>query len=500
LRYLLFVAAWGGVSLLFSGTGRAQCGSPPNPQADWSGYQRWCSCIGGEFYNDHRGTGCDMRRVTFSSSSLHNNLETMRTTQDGVAQELNELNQLMAELTGWDRAVLEALSPEERTSLEKAFKTVTERYVQAVARHQAVDRKIERLEGELTALQIEVAKEAHRLTQIQVDLSARRHLAAVTQRRIGVMKRELAVASEALELLESFATGQMEAAAKARRAYWDTAAELFREKGLGLPRDYLEAIEAGPVVTQRRTQVIHEGGTHEMVHTTYHVPIVSSVRGQFTSPLVRRRTSLQTLAPHRLPSRVAAPLEPTAENLKLLLHQLGEKTKQCEASSRRVDQLLIEGDRAKWQLRQTLAERQRYEKEIPPLESEIDRLKREAALYRWELDVRTAKARKYIMDSFRAWQEGQRWQALKKILGLVLHDDKLAATVRDELHFAYDIVEGDLDKVPAAVAYDQQYEELHAKLRADYEGFAKSILEIQDDPLSPKIKWIKGLVEAVKGE
>jgi hypothetical protein len=195
-------------------------------------------------------------------------------------------------------------------------------------------------------------------------------------------------------------------------------------------------------------------------------------------------------------------LKPTGENLKFRINQLIKKTAKYRELSNRTNELLIKSKQAKWQLKASIAAQEHYEKQKTELDKKMDTYKRKLGLCRWELGVRTAKARMYIMDSYNQWKEGQRWEALKKTFELMLRHEKLSSTVQSEIRFAYDLIQGDLTHVPVAVAAadDKGRAKLSAQLQARFDDFVKSTFNIQDDPLTGKMKWIKGLMDTLRGD
>jgi hypothetical protein len=431
-----------------------------------------------------------------SGSEMLQNISTIRTVHNEAARKLTEVNKIASELSGLSRNVFDSLRPRERISIQKALIAATEQYHSASAFHQRLENKVHRMERELTDLQIKAAEEGKRLVDIRQQLDLEQASADSLQQQIKAIEKELTIAYESLSLLKTIAADNAKATQGARREFWDSVGHLFKTKDLGLPRDYLAPIKAGTAVTQRRTRVVKEQATVKIIQpmvTT--LPVVSSVTGRFSSPMAALPAPITDLP-------ALGVLKPTGENLKFRINQLIKKTAKYRELSNRTNELLIKSKQAKWQLKASIAAQEHYEKQKTELDKKMDTYKRKLGLCRWELGVRTAKARMYIMDSYNQWKEGQRWEALKKTFELMLRHEKLSSTVQSEIRFAYDLIQGDLTHVPVAVAAadDKGRAKLSAQLQARFDDFVKSTFNIQDDPLTGKMKWIKGLMDTLRGD
>ncbi|UCE46346.1 MAG: hypothetical protein JSW47_12065 [Phycisphaerales bacterium] len=433
------------------------------------------------------------RNETPDGTAVLQNMTSVSLAYTEACRKLAELNRVIQELSGWPRAVYESLSPEERTSIEKALAALTERYLWAVAQREALEAKVSRMQSALTDLQLQLAEKGLDVARIEAAVNEVQASEYELRQQLEATNTELSAAGSALDLLRRIATQKADAATRARRHFWDTVGDLFKKEDLGSPREYLAPIQAGPVTTLRRRKIVKENTTVSISEPTLTMPVVGGVRSHFTSPLLRPPSVLAT---------PTTPLEPTGANLKLRINHVLEQSRQCSLLNQRVQTLLIESDRAKWQLAQSITRQNQLEQQDTALKAGVEQSGKRLAFAKWELGVRSGRAKSYIMDSYEDWQQEQRWGVLEKLFEKMLRDQDLASKIHNELVFAHDIIQGDLSSVPRVLAAGdpRESEKLAAQVEAHFDDFAKSTYDIEEDPLTEALAWIKGLVDIMKGE
>jgi len=422
------------------------------------------------------------------------NLQITRSTFDEAAARLKEINDIAKTFPGWAKSVLESLPASERKSLEKAMAGITQRFRSAVSHYRELNVKLQNMERELFELQDKIVKTGRENIRFTGEIKTAGQRVDSIKYKIKNIENELAVASSALQHLEDISSRQSENVKKASDEYWQTIGDFFRDKTLGSPRDYITPVKAGPANTMRRVRIIKERVEVKVVYPASAVSVKSVTVPNFGNAFAVAAKPVQEQV-------VIAHLEASPRNLKRRINQLQKKTGECDRLTKRVGKRLIELDRAKWQFKQSLKAQREYEENRNVLTDKIDELKNDLDWCLWELDIRTSKARAYILHSYQDWKKGQRWKALKRLFNLTIRNREISDMAHNNIKFAYDLINGGLSKVPKAIASSnsKEIQDIIDQIEATFDSFAKKTLRIRDDPFKEKIKWIKGLIKSVEG-
>ena len=410
-----------------------------------------------------------------------------------AARCLREVAEAAESLTGQARALFDSLSPEERASLQAALDAALDRARQAVSRNQELEGRLRALGTEVSDLRQRLAASQDRSWQLLRKLEeTERSVADVRQEQIRA-DAEAAESRAGVASLERAANRQSERLAASRASYWRAVGDFFRGRDLGTPRDYTPEVLPRTARTQRGTR-----SSIPEVRSPAAAPAPTPVLVPAAPPVAalwsRAFVPPVSAAPPPPPSTPA-----TAEGLRDQILTWEGEVRRGEELGRKTEVLLIETRTANDRLRESLSLAAQRERQARILEDERRGLAVKLQWAAWELDVNTRAARERIGKVLDEWRREQAWDLSRKIWQETLRSESLGNSAYAHLRLAYDLVEGDLPKVPRAIrdcdrpevrGLVDRLEHLDQKHGKD---FLQNLFEIEDQPL-PGQKWVEKLL------
>jgi hypothetical protein len=193
------------------------------------------------------------------------------------------------------------------------------------------------------------------------------------------------------------------------------------------------------------------------------------------------------------------PAPATAEGLRDQIRTWEGEVRRGADLGRKTEVLLIETRAANDRLRESLSAIARRERQAGILEDERQALAVKLQWAVWEVDANTRVARERIGGVFDEWRREQAWDLSRKIWQETLRNESLGNSAYAHLRLAYDLVEGDLPKVPQAIR-DCDRPEVRGLVdrleRLDQKhgkGFLQNLLDLEEHPL-PGQSWIEKLL------
>jgi hypothetical protein len=407
-----------------------------------------------------------------------------------AARRLREVAEVGESLTGQARALFESLPGDERSSIQAALEAALDRTRQALAQNQELETRILTLNLEVVELRQRLSTAQDRDWQLLRRLESAEKTIADLRLQLARAEPEAADSRAGLEILGRAARRQSERLAAARTAYWRTVGDFFRGRDLGSPRDYTPEIRPREARTERRVR----GSIPEVRSPLRAQPVAVAA----PAPPVAAVWSRAFVTP------VAAPVpgikgQTTADGLRNQIRDWEARVARGAELGQTSERLLIESRTAAARLRESLEAGARKEQRVGTLENEREALRNRLQWAVWELDVNTRAARERLGQVFREWKQEKAWDLSNQLWQAALRNEGLGRSAYAQLRLAYDLVEGDLPKVPAAIR-DCDRPEVRGPVdrlqNLDQEhgkGFLQNLFDIEDRPLSGQ-KWIEKLL------
>lgn len=411
------------------------------------------------------------------------------------ARRLREVAEVGESLAGQARALFESLPPEDRASIQGALEAALDRTRQALARNQELETRIRALGIEIGELRRKLSASQDRNWQLLRKLESAERTLADLRQQLARAEPEAAASRSGLEILGRAAARQSERLAAARTAYWQTVGGFFRGRDLGPPRDYVPEVRPREARTPRRVQ----GSIHEVRFPLRAAPVAVAA----PAPPVAAVWSRAFVAPAAAPAPVFKAAA-TAEGLRNQIQDWADKAERGAELGRTSERLLAESRTAAARLRESLEAAARKEQRAGLLDNERKALEFRLQWAVWELDVNTRAARERLGKIFQEWKQEKAWDLSNRFWQAALRNEGLGRSAYAQLRLAYDLVEGDLPKVPAAIRDCDRPEvrdlvEKFQNLDQEHgKGFLQNLLDIEDRPL-PGQKWIEKLLGNEEG-
>jgi uncharacterized small protein (DUF1192 family) len=181
-------------------------------------------------------------------------VETASAAYEAARRNAEELARVLSGLSADQRIFAEGvLSAGERESVTAALAGLTRRLGGVVAANDELQRRVARLQSENARLSAELLRLQEQKRALLSSTTRISGQLAEIQAQIARLEAQLRETRADLEAAEDLAQGALEAAAAARREYWEGMGRFFDKHRLGAPRDYLERIEPAAPTTLRRT-------------------------------------------------------------------------------------------------------------------------------------------------------------------------------------------------------------------------------------------------------
>jgi len=401
--------------------------------------------------------------------------------QQQINKSLAEVNSMVLQLSASSKQLFSQLKPEERSSLQKAMNAVLEDYFRVRTENTNLNARVSELQQRLNDLEIQLQSSKTASEFLIRSMGESNEELDALRKKEADLKSDLESAALAEEWLKQKLQSQREATEEARKEYWKELAGFITRHELGSPRQYMKGIAVRSAYATRGTVVLDN-------RASQYYPVAAQAVAAI--PVQAVRASL--VAPAR--AVAAAPALSAAEFERVLEQTRGEMNRNNQLRSW-VSGLLIDTDRARAQLQQSIQPEQERRQSATYLKTKVSEAKDSVSLYLWDLDIRTRGVRETISQVASEWKEEKKWDLLKETLGLVIRNKAGTQSAYATASLAKDLLNGDLTKLPAALADDtsEEAQSLLRKMENWPDDLAKNVYENLFDysgKPAPGQKWV----------
>ncbi|MCF7973619.1 MAG: hypothetical protein K9N55_07380 [Phycisphaerae bacterium] len=389
---------------------------------------------------------------------------------------------MVSRLGASSKQLFSQLKPEERSSLQKAMNAILEDYFRVRAENTNLNARVSEQRKKFNELEQQLQASQTRSDYLIRSIGESNEALEALRAREAALKSDLELSALAVTRLKQMLETQREATERARKAYWKELAGFITRHELGSPRQYMKGITVRSAYATRGTVVVDNRSQPDYPQAFVAVP-VQAVRASLISP-VRAAAAGPTLS--------------SAEFERVLQQTRDEMNRNYQLRSW-VSGLLIDTDMARTQLQESIRLEQERRQSATYLKTRVSELKDSVSLTLWDLDIRTRGVRDIVPQIASEWKEEKKWDILKETLGLLIRNKAGTQSAYATASLAKDLLNGDLTKLPAALADDQSAEAraLLKKMENWPDDLAKSFYEnlfdYSDKPF-PGQKWVEKIL------
>lgn len=425
------------------------------------------------------------RDTTIYADDLSNNNQHIGLLQQQINRSLAEVNSMVLQLSAGSKQLFSQLRPQERSSLEKAMNALLEDYFSLRTENTNLNARVSELRNRLNELEIQLHSAKTKSEYLVRSIGESNEELEALRAREAALKADLESAVAAETWLNRKLQSQREATEQARKTYWAELAGFITRHDLGSPRQYMKEIPVRSAYATRGTVVLDN-----RVQPYYPLAVAASA----AIPVQAVRTPL--VSPAR--AVAAAPALSAAEFERVLKQTRSEMNRNDQLRSW-VSGLLIDTDRAQARLQHSIQLEQERRQSATYLKTKVSEVKDAVSLYLWDLEIRTRDARETVSRTASEWKDEQKWDLLKETLGLLIRNKAGTRSAYATASLAKDLLNGDLTKLPDALA-DDTSEEARSLLRkmenwSDDLGksFYENLFDYSGKPL-PGQKWVEKIL------
>lgn len=437
--------------------------------------------------SSHEATCSSRQRpATVYADDLNNNNSYLNYLQLQINMKLQEVNSMVAQLSGSSQKLFKSLDPEKRSSLQKAMNSILEEYL--------------KFNKENTYLNTKVTQLSESLDQLEKRLQSSQSACHLLIRKIGESSKKLeTLENQKTELLTEVKQAEMAVQAlqeklhtqkistdKFRKAYWNNFAEFIKDHKLNLPRVYMKGISVRSSYAARGTVVIDNRVKTEYLATVNAQPVhsVRVVHAVQLNPQVK----------------INKPTQLSPVEFEKILESTNREMSKCHKMRSWVSALVFDTDRAAKQLEESIKLEMQRKKEDSFLKTKISDTADKVSLYMWDLSVRTKSAKKLLSEISAEWKEEKKWDLLNSTLSFFMKNKSASQSAYATVSLAKDLLNGDLTKLPEAIVNDQSHEAKNLLLKMENrtdelgKSFYENLFNYEGKPL-PGQKWIEKLIQ-----
>lgn len=432
----------------------------------------------------HEAT-CSSRNktTTIYVDDLTNNRSHINHLQQQINRSLTEVNTMVSQLSAGSKQLFSQFTPEERSNLQKAMNAILEDYFRFRRDNTSLNSTVSTMRRRLSELETKLQSSETRSDYLIREIGESSEQLADLRNREVTLKAELPTSVVALEALKEKLQSQKEATEKSRKEYWNELADFVTRHKLGTPRQYMKAISARNSYATRGVVFVDNSYVQSYAVA---VPVRSAIPVRVVRAAMIA-TSVRAVS--------AAPKLSSAEFERVLSQTKSEINESYQLRSW-VSGLLIDTEKAQIQLTKSIELEQQRRLNDTYLKSKVTEAKDAASLYLWDLEIRTRGVREIVPQIATEWKEEKKWDLLKDTFSFLIKNKAGTQSAYATASLAKDLLNGDLTKLPKALAGDES-EESKALLRkmeglSDSLGksFYENLFDYKGKPL-PGQKWVE---------